>query len=216
LQLASGEANRNHFYEPRLNELHVVEATYSQRRNRAPFGRNKNSVQIPASAPGPFFPQDYNNSKGEQMWTKLNFGKHAGRTLPQVVLLDPNWFFWAVSKQIFNGPLADQAVILANRATHIKISKPNPKNWEVEYRRERDGRFLGFSFVDAEKPSYGGVLRLPYLDLSRVRRGNIHDKRDCRRMIRDVRTLYFSGNNLTKKRCEEFFDKKRNFVKVKG
>jgi hypothetical protein len=150
------------------------------------------------------------------MWTKLNFGKHTGRTLPQVVLLDPNWFFWAVGKDIFKGRLADEAAVLARRATHIKIPKPKPKNWEVEYRREREGRFLGFYFVDAKSPSHGGASRLPCLDLSHVRRGNIHDKRDCRRMIQDVRAVYFGGLNLTKKRCEAFFDRKRNFVKVKA
>jgi hypothetical protein len=153
---------------------------------------------------------------GDKMWTKLDFGKHAGRTLPQVVLLDPNWFFWAFGKGIFPGPLADEAAILAHRATHIKIPKRKPRTWEVQYRHERDGRFIGFGFVDAKSPSYGCVTRLPYVDLSHVRRGNIHDKRDCRRMIREVRAIYFGGLNLTKKRCEAFFDRERNFVKVKA
>jgi hypothetical protein len=150
------------------------------------------------------------------MWTTLNFGKHAGRTLPQVVLSDPNWFFWAVGKDIFKGRLADEAAVLSRRATHIRIPKPNPKGWEVEYRRDRDGRFLGFNFVEAKSPSYGSATRLPFLDLSHVRRGNIHDKRDCRRMIQNVRTFYFDGLNLTKKRCEAFFDNKRNFLKAQA
>jgi hypothetical protein len=160
---------------------------------------------------------DLTTAKQSTMWTTLTFGKHAGRTLPQVVLSDPNWFFWAVGKGIFEGGrFADEAAVLAYRATHIKIPKPNPKNWEVEYRREPEGRFLGFGFVDANSPPYGGVIRLPCLDLSSVRRGNIHDKRDCRRMIQNVRTFYFGGLNLTRKRCEAFFDRKRNFVKVEA
>jgi hypothetical protein len=28
-------------------------------------------------------------------WTKLNFGKHKGLTLPQVILKDADWFFYA-------------------------------------------------------------------------------------------------------------------------
>src|ERR1700676_5375682 len=142
------------------------------------------------------------------MWTTLNFGKHAGRTLPQVVLSDPNWFFWAVGKGVFSGRLADEAAILAQRATHIRIPKRNPKDWEVEYRRDRDGRVLGFGFVEDQSPFYGPcVSRLQYLDLACIRRGNIHDIRDCRRLIRDFRRLYFDGLNLTKKRCEAFFDR---------
>jgi hypothetical protein len=213
LQLASGGADRNHFYRPRLNEIHVVEASCFQRRNRAPFRQTLNLAEIRGP---PLFAETMTAAKVSAMWTKLNFGKHAGKTLPQVVLSDPNWFFWAVKKGIFAGSLADQAVILANRSTHITIPKPKPNDWEVEYRRERDGRFLGFSFVDAKKASYGCVSRSQYLDLSQARSGSYHDIRDCRRMIRDVRTLYFAGHNLTKKRCEQFFDKKRHFAKANG
>ena len=157
-------------------------------------------------------------AKQSTMWTKLNFGKHTGRTLPQVVLSDPNWFFWAVDKEIFKGgPFVDEVVVLAYRATHIKIPKAKPKDWEVEYRWDRESRFLGCGFVKA-KGSFQARFssRLPHLDLAYVRRGNIHDKRDCRRLIRDVRALYFDGLNLTKQRCEAFFDRKRNFVKVKA
>jgi hypothetical protein len=148
------------------------------------------------------------------MWTTLNFGKHAGKTLPQVVLSDPNWFFWAVSNDVFNGPLASEAAILAHRATRVRIPKPDPKKWEVEYRWDRDGRFLGFDFIKAENPCCGsGASRLPYLDLAYVRQGSIHDKRDCRRLIRDFRHHYLGkSRNLTKRRCERFFERKSNFL----
>jgi hypothetical protein len=134
-----------------------------------------------------------------------------------VVLSDPNWFFWAVGKEVFSGRLSDEAAVSAHRATHIRIPKRNPKDWEVEYRWDRDRRFLGFGFVEAQSPFYGPcVSRLKYLDLACVRQGTFHDIRDCRRLIRDLRTLYFDGLNLTKKRCEAFFDRGRNFVKVKA
>lgn len=147
------------------------------------------------------------------MWTTLNFGKHAGRTLPQVLLKDPNWFFWAVSK--LYGPLASEAAILAHRATHIRIPKRRPKKWQVEYRRDADGRFLGCQIVKVDSPVHGSVFgRLPWFDLSYVRRGNIHDIRDCRRLIQDFRQLYFDGRNLTKRRCELFFENERHFSKA--
>jgi hypothetical protein len=34
-----------------------------------------------------------------------------------------------------------------------------------------------------------------------------------RTLIRDFRRLYFGGSNLTKRRCEEFFDDEDNFTK---
>ena len=150
------------------------------------------------------------------MWTTLNFGKHAGQTLPQVVLSDPNWFFWVVSKRVFDGrpEFEAEADALESRARNIRIPKRHPKEWAVEYRWDRDDRFLGFHFVEA-KGSFEAPLssRLPHLDLAYVRRGYIHDIRDCRQLIRDFRFLYFEGLNLTKGRCEQFFDNERNFTK---
>jgi hypothetical protein len=146
------------------------------------------------------------------MWTKLNFGRHSGKTLPQVVLSDPNWFFWA--KNILYGQLANEAEVLERRARNIRIPKPNPKKWAVEYRRDRDDRFLGIGIVKADSHVHRLFDRLPHLDLAYVRRGNVHDTRDCRRVIRDFRRLYFDGLNLTKQRCEQFFEDEDNFTKA--
>jgi hypothetical protein len=147
-------------------------------------------------------------------WTTLNFGKHASRTLPQVVLSDPNWFFWAHRKGILCGRLAIEAKTLATRATHIRIPKPHRKRWHVEYRWDREGRFLGFDFVKARSPFHPFFNRLPHLNLGYIRRESVHDIRDCRRLIRDFRCLYFEGLNLTKRRCELFFENELNFTKM--
>jgi hypothetical protein len=37
-------------------------------------------------------------------------------------------------------------------------------------------------------------------------------KQGCRNLIRDFRRLYFDNQNLTKKRCEDFFDNIDNFL----
>ena len=148
------------------------------------------------------------------MWTTLNFGKHKGITLPHVILSDPNWFFWAISKGVFNDRLGFEAEALERRATNIKIPKRHPENWAVEYRRDRDGRFLGCDFVSTESGFRHPLSNyLPHLDLSHIRRGNIHDIRDSRRLIQEFRRLYFEGRNLTKQRCEWFFENERHFTK---
>jgi hypothetical protein len=131
-----------------------------------------------------------------------------------VVLSDPNWFFWAISKDIFVGKFASEAKTIDHRARNIGIPKRNSKKWEVEYRWDRDGRFLGCDFVKVERGFHHLLFSyLPHLDLAYVRQGNIHDIRDCRLVIRDFRCLYFEGLNLTKQRCEQFFDKEDNFIK---
>ncbi len=149
-------------------------------------------------------------------WTTLNFGKHAGRSLPQIILADADWFFWAYNRDIFWGRLAVEAEELAARATAIKIPKRDPENWAIEYRFEDDGRFMEFGFVKADVPSYCGyhrVYRLPYLDLSFIRRSRTYDKQGCRNLLHDFRRHYFGdGIRLTKRRCEKFFSRGRNFV----
>jgi hypothetical protein len=144
-------------------------------------------------------------------WTTVPFGQNIGKTLPQIILSDPNWFFWAV--KILYGPLATEAEALVRRARNIKIPRPNPKKWAVEYRRDCDGRFLGIDIVKADSHAHPLFERLPRLDLAFVRRGNVHDTRDCRKVVSDFRQLYFDGLNLTKQRCEEFFEDEDNFTK---
>src|ERR1700676_3746274 len=134
-------------------------------------------------------------------------------TLAQIILSDPNYFFWLA--EILYGPLAIEAEILERRARNIRIPKRNPKKWAVEYRRDRDDRFLGCGIVEVNSHKHSALFeRLPYLDLAYVRRGNVHDIRDGRILIRDFRRLYFGGSNLTKRRCEEFFDDEDNFTKA--
>jgi hypothetical protein len=116
-------------------------------------------------------------------WATLTFGKHAGKTLPQIILSDADWVFWAVNKGVLKGRLNDQAAKLVERARAIKIPKRNPKRWQVEYSYDDDtGGFCGFQFVKADTPlpyRSPSIRRSPYLDLSCVRRGKAYDKRGC-------------------------------------
>jgi hypothetical protein len=105
-------------------------------------------------------------------WTTLNFGKHAGKSLPQIIISDPDWFFWGVACGVFTGTFAAEAGDLVDKATAIKIPKPHSKRWRVEYRYEDTGRFLGFEFVKAKSHCGHHATRQPHLDLSCVRRGN--------------------------------------------
>jgi len=84
------------------------------------------------------------------MWTVLSFGKYAGKTLPQILLLDPDWFFWMLPK--FYGQLAEEAQDLARKATAVKIPGPNRKHRLVEYQYEeaRDLSVSGSSMPTAQ------------------------------------------------------------------
>ncbi len=157
------------------------------------------------------------NEEFPMRWATLTFGKHAGKTFPEIILSDADWFFWALNKGVFEGRLADEATELVKKARAIKIPKPNPKRWQVEYSYDDTGGFCGFRFVKADTPEHCGsrsIRRLPYLDLSCVRR-KAYDKRGCRNLLRDFRYYYFGNNKrLTKRRCQQFFSNKKNFLRA--
>ncbi len=144
-------------------------------------------------------------------WTTIPFGKHLGKTLAQIILDDPDWFFWILPR--LYGRMKVEADDLARKASKIKLPRKNPRKWCVEFRFEHGNRFCGFEIVRVDRfmdPRWS--VRLPYLDLRLLRSHKAYDKKGYRNLIRDFRRLYFDGRNLTKKRCEAFFANGANFL----
>ena len=54
-------------------------------------------------------------------WTAIGFGKHAGKTLPQIIFDDADWFFWAYEKQAFKGIQAREAQEIYRRSRSIRV-----------------------------------------------------------------------------------------------
>ena len=146
-------------------------------------------------------------------WSIVPFGKYKGKTLPEIIVRDLDWFFWAVPN--LYGRLAHEAQDLARKARAIKIPKKQGKKSAVEYRYEFGNRFSGFAFVEPDSfLNSRWATRLSYLDLSWPLRRK-YDKRAGRIMIRGFRIHYFGEHKrLTKDRCEEFFSNDRNFIDV--
>ena len=142
-------------------------------------------------------------------WTPLTFGKHAGKTLPQIIFKDADWFFWAIRIDVFKKGVAFQADDLYRKAQAIKIPKRRPSRWLVEYSYEDNGRFLGLRLVKAKEAGFQSPrnYRLPHLDLTYIRRRRTYDKQGCRNLLRDFRAYYFGKNKrVTKRRVEAFFN----------
>lgn len=68
----------------------------------------------------------------------MPFGKYQGRSLSEILIHDPDWFFWMLPK--LYGKLADEAEELARRAQAIKIPQRGRKLLEVEYEFDVDRR----------------------------------------------------------------------------
>jgi hypothetical protein len=145
-------------------------------------------------------------------WSVVLFGKYQGKSFPEIIVRDPDWFFWVLPK--LYGKLAEEAQELARRARAIRPPRRGRKRLEVAYEFDLDQRFNGLEFVNADSPPSRWSIRLPYLDLRwQLRRK--YDKRAGRIMPRDFRRYHFGKNRrLTKERCEEFFSNDANFIDV--
>jgi len=154
-------------------------------------------------------------------WSVVNFGKHKGKTLPQIIFADPDYFFWAIEEKVFanKGSLAQEAREINHKARNIKIpQKKGKEKLIVEYIiHPPTGKFGAIELVPFSRPPHEGsspTFRSDNLDLSTPRAISSYDKSGCRRMIRTMKYYLFGNENIhmTKNKCEEFFDDNNNFA----
>ena len=65
-----------------------------------------------------------------ETWTAFESGKYKGKTAPEVVVIDPLWFFDELDRGSMTLPYREVATI-AYRASHIAIPRPDPENGEL-------------------------------------------------------------------------------------
>jgi hypothetical protein len=153
----------------------------------------------------------------QMAWTALRFGRHRGKTLPQVVFGDPDWFFWAYEERVLEAPhLANEARLIHRRATSIRVPMVGGQRGVAVFYMDVRGRLAGFEIVAATATLDDGARRVDRIDLSLPRRCKEYDKAGGRIVVDEVRERLFGGGRLTRRRCEEFFDNAANFVVAPG
>src|SRR6516165_8873832 len=154
--------------------------------------------------------QEYQHSVSpRRAWRPMPFGKYEGRTLPQVLFKDPDYFFWLLRKGALKGVLAIQAKRLAKKACRIRIPREPAEAFVVDYFFNSENQFSGFSIVP--KDAYQSphvVYRLNRIDFSVIQKHKEYAKGEYRRFLRDFRRVFFGNESasMTKDRCEEFFN----------
>jgi len=153
-------------------------------------------------------------------WSIVSFGKHRGKTLPQIIFSDPDWFFWAIEKGVFKnkGSLATEAQEVHKKATKIKI--PNNDNDElvVEYIvHQPTGKFSHFDVIPSSRPHHEGssaTFGRNVIDISVPRQIADYDKLGCKQLLSSLKYYVFGNKSvrMTKKKCEDFFDTSNNFA----
>ena len=152
------------------------------------------------------------------MWSSVQIGKYQGKTIPQIILSDPDYFFWALEQDnFFRGRLAAEAKDLQRKIRTIKIPKPNPNEWLIEYCWARDGKFANFDIVESSRPPHVGssfTLREKHLNFAVVRETKHYDKLGYKLFLNNFKYHFFGKTSarMTKAICEKFFDTPSNFV----
>ena len=116
-------------------------------------------------------------------WTPLNFGRHNGKTLPQLLFTDPDYFFWAYETEVFEGrgePLRGEAERIHAKATSIRIPQTGTEPLQVEYKFDHTNNSLSwFEIVEESRAPHTGAtitLRGEFIDMSILRRQRGYDK----------------------------------------
>jgi len=154
------------------------------------------------------------------VWDVVDFGKFRGKgkTLPQIVFEDPDWFFWALEKGAFKGDLATQAQEVGRKAQNIKIPGNEKGELVAEYLIQAPtGKFSDLEVVPRSRPPHEGgspAFSKNRIDLGFVRQIKSYDKMGGKLLVGCVKHIVFGGTRvrLTRQRCEQFFDDSKNFV----
>lgn len=153
-------------------------------------------------------------------WSKLSFGKHDGKTLPQILFLDPDWFFWAMEEGVFDTrpALAKEAQLIDKRARSVKIPSNTNGDLTVQYFiHPPTGKFDSFEVVSKSQPLHDGsspAFRLDHIDMSVPRKIAKYDKTGCKTLLKGIKVHVFCNGKFkfTKDACEKFFSDPANFI----
>jgi hypothetical protein len=151
-------------------------------------------------------------------WTAVDFGKFEGKklTLPQIILTDPDWFFYMVEIGAFTETFARQADDIAKKARKIRIPGKRPGKCKVLNYLAPERTFSHFDIVKAKPDWFSGSAKIQvtdFIDLSISHRLKPYDKAGAKRLIKGLKSALYGRTNvrLTKRRCEEFFADPDNF-----
>jgi hypothetical protein len=152
-------------------------------------------------------------------WSIITFGKHEGKTLPQVMFSDPDWFFWAYEEKVFDrkGALKKQADEIYRKATRIIPPQDGLEPLVVEHViHHPTNKYAHFELVPESRPRHIGssaTFREKLLDMSVPRKIAKYDKLGCKSLVGSLKHYFFNSESarMTRERCEAFFDEPKHF-----
>jgi hypothetical protein len=146
-------------------------------------------------------------------WTTINFGKHKGKTLPQIIFDDADWFFYAYENGYFKNGLAYEAFELYRRARSIRVPQKNGQKMLVEYIIHKPTGKFGMMRLIPDGTDLEHLNVSPVIDFYLPRAYAGYDKTGYKSFVLALKTILFGSQShrMSKRAREEFFNDDRNF-----
>jgi hypothetical protein len=146
-------------------------------------------------------------------WTVLNFGKHKGKTMPEIIFADADWFFWAYEKNAFKGALAREAQEIYRRARSIKIPQRNGRKMLVEYVFDHKTGKFGSMYLIPDNPGLYHLRVSHVIDFYVPRAYAKYHKTGCKNLVFAFKAIYFGdvSHRMNRQAREDFFNDNDNF-----
>lgn len=152
------------------------------------------------------------------MWSEVSIGKwrNKSKTLPQILVADPDWFFWAIEENIFqtNHYLKKEAQTLNLRARSIIVPEKYAPKDTISYKLMPDGKFAGIELIPSTQPRHIGSsteIRTKNLDLSKPRSIKKYDKLGSKLIMKSFKYYWFENKSFSRNKVESFFSNYENF-----
>lgn len=151
-------------------------------------------------------------------WSLIGFGKHKGKSLPQIMFKDADWFFNGLEKGYFRKDHADEARELYRRARSIRIPQRNGHKMMVEYHIHYDSKSKGEKFatmtlIPDGRPGIGRLNVASSIDFSVPRQYARYDKTGYKNFVFALKAILFGdpSHRMNRRACEAFFNDDDNF-----
>jgi hypothetical protein len=144
-------------------------------------------------------------------WSPVTFGKYKGKSIPQIIFEDPDWFYWAYENDKFLGNLLRQAKDVYKKSRNIRV----PKGKKVRYNYHVDGTSVGFD-LESKDSLIGSKISSRCsnnIDMYVPRSIRKYDKLGNKCFVKSIKYHILGDQRLrmTKKRCEDFFNQSSYF-----
>ena len=150
-------------------------------------------------------------------WTSIRFGKFRGKSLPEIIFVDADYFFYAFENNFFYGDLAKQAEELYRRARSIWVPSRNGQKMLVQYFFDYNPKSKKEEFSMMKLISDGSDLGLPnvspWIDFFVPRSRSHFDKNGYKNFVVALKGILFGNPSyrMNTQSCELFFNRQRYF-----